>query len=64
VADLDAGQQARERRSIYYRANRSGYGRCVGKKKRQLDVWSRTQRFALRRFLDFLGEALREATVF
>src|SRR5437879_3405714 len=27
----DAGQQARERRSIYYRCDRSGDGRCVGK---------------------------------
>jgi hypothetical protein len=32
--------------------------------KRQPDAWSRTQRFALRRFLDFRGEALRETTVF
>jgi hypothetical protein len=31
---------------------------------RRVDAWSRTQRFALRPFLDFLGETLREATVF
>jgi hypothetical protein len=32
--------------------------------KRQPEAETLAQRFALRRFLDFLGEALREATVF
>jgi hypothetical protein len=45
-------------------ADRTGAGRGVGKRAAaETDAWSRTHRFALRRFLDFLAEALREATV-
>jgi hypothetical protein len=32
VAYLNTGEQARKRRSINYRAHRTGDGRCVGKR--------------------------------